>query len=122
MIGEKISIEVELCGYRAIISRILVREALPPFHPEDQLLVVVEFDEPCPQAIISTAIAIPVKEYSREELLKVIKEEGDKQLSWALARSAREKDANEQRRQRRAELDGIARKAEQLLQRSGGEA
>lgn len=112
---EKLNIGVELCGYKAKITHIGARRAFPPWHPEDQLLAYVEFGEPRPQAIISTAIAIPVKEYSRDELLRVVKQEGAKQLSQTLTRAREESEKTTCQRQRQEELDAAAKKMQEIL-------
>ena len=112
---EELNIGIELCGYKAKITHIGARRAFPPWHPEDQLLAYIEFGEPRPQAIISTAIAIPVKEYSRDELLRVVKQEGDKQLSQTLTRAREEGEKTTRQRQRQEELDAAAKRAEEAL-------
>jgi hypothetical protein len=113
--AEKLNVGIELCGYKAKITHVWTRQAFPPWHPEDQLLACIEFDEPRPQAIISTAVAIPVKEYSRDELLRVVKEEGGKQLAQTLARAREESEKTTRQRQRQEELDAAAKKAEEVL-------
>ena len=112
---EKLNIGIELCGYKAKITHIGARQAFPPWHPEDQLLAYIEFGEPRPQAIISTAIAIPVKEYSRDELLRVVKQEGDKQLAQTLTRAREEQEKTTHQRRRQEELNAAAKKTQEIL-------
>jgi len=110
----KLNIEIELCGYRGKITHIWVRGA-DPWHPKDMLYVNVEFDEPYPENIISTAISIPAKEYSREELLRVVKEEGERQVSETLAKHREEREDRQCKKERREELDDLAKRMGELL-------
>ena len=112
---EELNIGIELCGYKAKITHIGARRAFSPWHPEDQLLAYIEISEPRPQAIISTAVAIPVREYSREELLRVVKEEGDKQLSQTLTRAREEQEKSAHQIRRQEELNAAAKRAGELL-------
>ena len=118
MTEEKLDIEIELCGYKARITHIFTREAYPPWHPEDIFYVNVEFDEPHPENIISTAISVPVKYASgrnRDDLLYLIKTEGEKQVSETLAKHRKEREDMKSREQRREELDALAKRMEELL-------
>lgn len=111
----KLNIKIELCGYGGRITHIWAREADPPWHQKDTLYVNVEFDEPYPENIISTAILIPAKEYSQEELLRVIKKEGEGQVSETLAKERKERGDRQCRGERREELDALAKRMEELL-------
>lgn len=111
-----LNIEIELCGYRGRITYLRAREAYPPWLPEDTLYVNVEFDEPYPESIISTAISIPAKEYSREKLLEVVKKEGEKQVAETLAKHRKKREDSERRQERREELDALAKRMEGLLE------
>lgn len=109
------NIEIELCGYRGIITRIWAREASPPEVPGDIFYVSVSFKEPYPEDILSTAFDIPAKEYSREELLAIIKKEGEGQLARAIIKRTMERVDNAFRKQRREELGTLAKRMEEVL-------
>lgn len=109
------NIEIELCGYKGRINRIWASGASPPVSPEDIFYVNVSFEEPYPEDILSTAFIIPAKEYSREELLAVIKKEGERQLAEAIARHAKEREDNTLRKQRQEELNTLAKRMEGVL-------
>lgn len=100
-------IEIELLGYKGRLTHIIPRTAYPPWYPEERLLVNVDFDKPA-ESIISTAIAIPVKQYSRDEFLKVVKKEGEKQLAVTLAEDSAKREKYAQERARKEELETFA--------------
>lgn len=106
------NIPIELCGHKGRLTRIFSRIAYPPWHKEDELLVNVEFDQPYPENIISTAISIPVKEYSREELLKVVKEEGEKQVAEMIVRQRKKREETNRRAEREEGLKVFAERLE----------
>lgn len=114
----KLDIEIELCGYKGRITYIFAREAYSPWHPEDTLYVNVEFDEPIPESLISTAICIPARYASgrnRDDFLYLIKAEGEKQFLETLARHRKERADSQSQAQRREEVDALAKRMEELL-------
>lgn len=115
MAEEKLNIEIELCGHKGKLTHIWAREANPPWHPEDSFYVDVEFDEPYPESIISTAIVIPAKAYSRDGLLELIKTDGEKQLAETLAKHRQEREDSKRRQEKSVELDALAKRVEGLL-------
>lgn len=114
MSGEKLNIEIELCGYRGKITHIWAKEASPPEY-QDIFYVHVSFDEPYPENILSTAVTIPAQEYSREGLLAMVKKEGERQLAEAIAKHIKEREVNALRQQRREELNALAKRMEEVL-------
>lgn len=112
---EKLNIEVELCGYRARITHIGVIEAYPPWRPDDALCAHIAFNYGHPENILATAIIIPTKEYSHEELLVVVKREGEKQVATMIAKRIKDSEDNALRQRRREELNALAKRAEALL-------
>lgn len=98
------NIKIELLGYKGKLTHIASRLAYPPWYKEDELLVDVTFDEPFPASIISTAISIPVKDYSMEEFLKVVKIAGKVQLAISLEKHRADDEKREQEGRRRKEL------------------
>ena len=118
MADVKLNIEIELCGYKGKITHIGAREADPPWHPEDTFHIDVEFDEPHPENIISTAISVPAKYASgrnREDLLYLIKTEGEKEVAETLAKHRKEREDSKRRQERREELDALAKRMGELL-------
>lgn len=105
---DKMNVELELAGYKCRIVYILTKLAYPPFNAEDEFLVMVEFEKPYPAAIISTAIRIPVKDYSKEEFIKVVKKNGDEQIAASLEDHEQERLKREAAKQRTSELENIA--------------
>ena len=99
--------EIELQGYKARLTGILSRTALPPWNPTDELLVIVEFNEH-PEGIIETTISIPAKDYSPEEFLRVVNECGQKQICDMLERHRKEKKNRKHQEQRKLDLDTLA--------------
>lgn len=112
---EKLDIEIELCGYRGRIRRIWAREAYPLWHPEDMLYIQIEFDKPHPEGILSTVVTVPAKEYSRDELLEMVKTKGEKQVAEAVARHVKEREDSALRQQNREELNALAKRTEEML-------
>lgn len=108
-------IEIELCGYKGKITHIRAKEASPPEYPKDIFYVYVSFDEPYPENIVSTAFTIPAQEYSRVELLAMVKKEGERQLAEAIAKHIKEREANALRQQRGEELTALAKRMEEVL-------
>lgn len=110
------NIPIELHGHKGRLTHVFARTACLPYWKEDELLVNVEFDSPYPGNTVSTAIAIPVKEYSREELLKVVKEEGDKQIAEMLERYHKQSAERTRMAERAEELKAIAEALEAKLE------
>jgi len=115
MLEAKLNIEVEFCGHRGIITHIGGRDAYPPWNPEDELCVYVDFDEPYPENIVSTAITIRAKEYSPKELLAEIKKQGERQIAQAIAKAVREREDSAIRQQRREKLNALIKRTEEIL-------
>jgi len=105
-------IKIELLGYKGTLTHMASRIAHLPWQKEDELLAYIDFEEPLPASIISTAISIPVKDYSREEFLKIVKEEGEKQLTVSLETYQRKQEAWKQEIERREELEALAKSFE----------
>lgn len=109
---KKMNIKIQLLDYKGTLTHILSRQASYPFYQEDELLVFVEFSEPHPANIISTAITIPVKDYSREEFLQVVKKNGDEQLLTSIENHRQKHERQEAAEQRKVELDAVAKSIE----------
>ena len=102
------NIPIELCGYKGWLTGISSRIAYLPWHKEDELLVRIEFEQPYPENIISTAISIPVKNYSRSEFLVVVKEKGEEQIPEILARHRKDREEAVRRHKKDEELKSFA--------------
>ena len=105
-------IKIELLGFKGRVTGISSRLAHPPWCPEDQLMIHVEFDKPYPASIISTAISIPVREYSEAELLEVTKVEGEKQLAESIRLHDEQHKRLQEEKQREKELKALAESLE----------
>lgn len=114
----KPNIGIVLHGHEARITHIWGTQTNPTWPQPDMLTVWVEFDEP-PQGISGMAIAIPAKEYSRDELLTFIKKEGEKQVGDAVTRRIKEIQEQASREQRRDNLEALAQKAAEVLGEGG---
>ena len=123
---EDLNIDIELAGYKGRITHIFAREAFPPLQLQDELLVHIEFDEPYPASIISTAVAIPADSVigtlaiqgegkQRDVLLALVKREGDKQIAGTVAKHLKKEAEWQQRNKHRAILDNLAREATEAL-------
>ena len=101
-------IEMVLLGYKCRADHIISRPAFLPWYPDDELMVIVEFEVPYPASIISTGIRIPAKEYSSAEFLEVLKTEGEKQLQTSIAKHKDSQMETEVRDNKSAELKALA--------------
>ena len=100
--------EIELLGYKATITGIRPRTKFPPWHPEDELLAIIEFSkEDSPEGVLETVIAIPVKDYQSDVLLWAVKEFGEEQLSVMFASIRKEREMQKAKNARRKELDNL---------------
>jgi len=106
------NIEIELCGHKARLTGICSRPAYPPWQKEDELLVRVEFDQPYPEAIISTYISLPVKVYSCGEFLEVVKRDGEKQIAAAIAKHREEQEKYKREDEHKEALTAFAKRLE----------
>ena len=111
----KLDTRIKLLSYKAKIDHIKACEAYPPLYSKDLLMVFAKFIGSHPRAFRSIAIGITAKKYSRGQLLKVIKKEGNKQLTQALNRARLPEQLNAHQRQRRQELDALVKRAEEVL-------
>jgi len=102
-----LNLPIELLGHKGRIRAIWSRVALPLWQEADELLAYVEFDEP----IDSTAgypISVPVKDYSPEEFLRVVRENGEKELAAALQRWRQERAQRQAKETREEGLKKLA--------------
>jgi len=114
------NIAIELCGYKAKLTSIYARAANPPWQTEDDLAVYVEFDEPYPESIISTAVSIPLKIYTREELVETVKKEGEKQVAATLAKHREEREKNKRQAEHKQALEAFAKELEAKIEAEAG--
>lgn len=114
------NIKIELLGYKGKLTHITSQLAYPPWHKEDRLLVHVSFDEPYPASIISTAIAIPVKDYSTEEFLKVVKEYGESDLAVSMEKHRVEEEKHRREDNMKKDLKILAEGLEAKFSEKGG--
>jgi hypothetical protein len=116
MSKEKLNIEVELCAHKGRITQIWGAPTSPGLDwlLPDTLLIYIEFDDQ-PEGIAGMPISIPAKEYSREELLAVFKDEGNKQVAEAIAKRIEEGEEYTLQQQRKEVMNTLAKKAAEIL-------
>ena len=115
---DDLHIDIDPCGYKGKITRVFPRAALPPWYPEDELLFIVEFAKPNPEGILEIAIAIPVSRIERkdrENILKIIQEEGNKQLAASIGRAITDRVESDKRRQKEKDLESFAGETAKVL-------
>lgn len=107
--------------YEANIGEIGARAADPrsPWHKEDELHVWLEFVAGHPGSILSFGLTLPVKQYKPDELLALIKEEGEKALEESMNKADEDRVYMNTRKARQEYVDGIASQISDSL--SGGE-
>lgn len=109
----EMNVEMELLGFKGKLKRITTAPANPPFLNEDFLLAVVEFEKPYPVAIIETWFHIPVRDYSKDELLATVKKSGEQQLAASIEKHEKDWAKREADEQHKKELDALAQSIEQ---------
>lgn len=109
-------VEIELSGHKGRIRHIWGRVARPPWNPKDVLDVWIEFDEPYQEGISGVAIIIPAKEYYPNELITMIRKEGEQQLAKTIKERIKERESDELRRRKKETVDSLAGKAEKALE------
>ncbi len=67
--------KINLGETTATIALIGAHSALPPWHPNDYLAVILNFDPPI-GSTMGSAVEIPVKSYTEEELAEAVRREG----------------------------------------------
>lgn len=112
----KMDIKIELLGYKGTLTRIGSRLAYLPWPKDDELLVHITFDEPFPASIISTAISIPVKDYSVKDFLEIVKKEGEIQLAISLEKCRVDDEKRKQEHKRGEELKTLAESLQAKLE------
>ena len=106
------NIKIELLGYKGTLTHIGSRIADSIWQKEDELLVYISFEEPLPASILETAIAIPVKDYSNDEFLSVIRGKGEKQLAISLEKCNKDGEQRARDLKRHEELKALAKSLE----------
>ena len=100
--------DVTIKGYRAWVEYIKGQPILEPWHKEPQLVVWVGIDSP--HATAGFGISLPLKEYSPDELKKLIEEEGARQFDKIIAQHAADAQKMEEHTAQKREADEVARK------------
>ncbi|MBA7716131.1 hypothetical protein ES703_125196 [subsurface metagenome] len=110
--------EVEILGHKAKIERVYGQVKMLPFHPEEKLVVWLEFDEAV-GGTLSFAVEIPVKKYEREEFIYNVRRRGEEGLQRIMDRQAGEDRERQERDERQAALDALAAEAQSLIEETG---
>ena len=100
--------DVTILGHRAWVEYIKGREALEPWHKEPELVVWLGIDSP--HSVSGFGITLPLKEYTPDELKKLIEEEGSRQFEEIIAKHEAERKKTEDTVARRKEAQDVARK------------
>lgn len=104
--------EVELLGHKGKITHINTQLADDLWHKEDRLVVWLDFHDAPFDGIIGFAVDLPVKHYSKEELLKAVVVLGEPQLTNTLEKYRKQRDKLRGQRERKEALDKLAKAVE----------
>lgn len=105
---------IELLGYKGRITRISSQPAYPPWQEEDLLSAWISFDEAV-GGTLSFATNIPVKQYSKEELLRVVKVSAERDLTNIIAADHKKREEMKEKEARKEQLDNLAKELESLF-------
>lgn len=101
--------QIELLGHKVKISHISSQLSDGIWHKENKLVVWIDCHDDPFQSVVGTAVTIPVKQYSKEELLEAVKHFGEPQLEEMEKRHIDEQEDMKNRRGRQARLDDMAK-------------
>lgn len=109
----KITLVVRGESYEAGIERISAHAAdsHSPWHKDDELHVWLAFEHgegKYPGSILSFGVKLPVKDYKPDELLALIKKEGERELERFQVKADEDRAYLEAKDARQKELDKIA--------------
>jgi len=100
--------DVTISGHRAWVEYIKGQEALVPGFKEPALVVWLSIDSP--HSISGFGITLPLKEYTPEELKKLIEKEGTRQFNESVAKHEADRKKTEDTIARREAAQAIGRK------------
>lgn len=107
--------DVIIGGHRAWVEYIKGEPAYEPWRKKPELTVWLSIESPHPVSdfgisVTGFGISLPLKEYTRDELKKLIEEEGTRQWEKILAKHEAERKETEARIARREAAQEIGRK------------
>jgi len=100
--------DLTIKGHRAWVEYIQGQPAFEPWHKEPALVVWVSIDSP--HSVSGFGITLPLKEYTPDELKKLLEEEGTRQFEEIIARHDAEKKKTEDYNIRQQQAKDVARK------------
>ncbi len=99
---------VTIKGYSARVDWVSVNPVLEPGKKDGEMVVWVDIDSP--HGLNSFGITFPLKEYTPDQLKKLIEEEGTRQFEEAITRHAAERKRSEAYIDQKLQRLGVARK------------
>ncbi len=109
----KVLLVVRGVSYEAGIERITAHasDSRSPWHHEDRLEVWLTFEKSegkYPGSTLGFGVTLPVKDYKTDELLKLIKTEGERELEEFQVKADKDQAISEARDARQGELNVLA--------------
>ena len=99
--------EVEILGHKGEIEDIFARAADDLWQKEDELHVWIRFEEAV-ESTISFAVSLPLKPYGKDELLRLVKTEGEKQLTAIIEKDRQQRTERKAEELRKNYVDSVA--------------
>lgn len=118
----KITLRVRGEEFEATIERIAARAAdeRSPWRKEDELYVWLSFDQnKHPGSTLGFGVTLPVKDYKPDELLALIKREGERELEAFAVKGGKDRIYNQAKETRQKELDRVASRIANSLKEGG---
>jgi len=109
-------INIEIVGHKAKIVHVSGKVALPPWREKDCIDVFIRLEESL-DGIAGFTVELPVKEYSKEEFIDAVIEEGAKVLSKSLKEHRAEREERLQREEKQQAIDKIVNKIKEEFKR-----
>ncbi|MBA7681751.1 hypothetical protein ES703_90091 [subsurface metagenome] len=104
----KKGMDLTIKGHKAWVDYITGKPALEPWHKEPRLTVWICIDGSHP--VSGFEISLPLKEYTRDELKKLIEKEGPRQFEEIIARHDAERKKQDDYANRKQQVEEVARK------------
>jgi len=108
-------IKIEVAGHKAEIGYIRAQVAYSPWYKDDYISVMINLESPI-NSLAGFSIALPVKDYGKEEFISAVIREAEKELPERLRKHREEREEMLQREQRQRSLDSIVEKIKSRLE------
>lgn len=105
---------VTILGHKAYITGIGADQADGVWRKKDEIHVWLTFDEPI-GSTISFGTSVPVKEYTREQFLKAVKQQGELSFAIITQKDKERKAEHTKKEEKQKELDAIVAGIRQQL-------